>query len=445
MRRAYFACLPKLGERGNVALMTAIIAPLLLLVGGFAVDYGYASYINQRLSQATDDAVLGSVSQSAATAGGGYQNTPWLQAYGTNIFNANIANLPITNVKFNLTVTPNGKGGVNSVGSYTYDYPTFFAGVIGMSTMPLNSQIKASANPTTYIDYYIVVDVSQSMGIGATPADMQRLYDVVVSNGNASGGEAGCVFGCHVMAPGQHTTNEQLAHSASPRINLRIDAAVAAIQNIIADAQVAAGTNKNIRIGMYTINRDPNKPGVYVNVISPPSASYATLTTQANLIDLGGNISAGAGDTDYSRELTAFNALLPLNGSGASVLTPQNYVFLITDGLSDASDPPTCGSNNCHPTQAFNPSDCTLIKLKATVGTIYTTYNPIYNENNPAKGPEGNYNNLVVPFVNQISNNLKACSSDASKYAFEAQDGPGINSAMRSLFASTLQNARLTQ
>ncbi len=445
MRRAFFACLPKLGERGNVALMTAIIAPLLLLVGGFAVDYGYASYINQRLSQATDDAVLGSVSQSAATAGGGFSNTSWLQTYGTNLFKANVANLPISNVKFTLNVTSNGTGGVNSVGSYTYDYPTFFAGVIGISTMPLKSQIKASANPVTYLDYYIVVDVSQSMGIGATLPDMQKLYDLVVANGNGSGNEAGCVFGCHVMAPGQHITNEQLAHSASPRINLRIDAAVSAIQSIISDAQAASGTNKNIRIGMYTISRDPNKPGVFVNVIAAPSTDYTTLNTQANLIDLGGNISAGAGDTDYSREMVAFNTLMPLNGSGASAITPQNYVFLITDGLSDASDPPTCGSVNCHPTKAFDPNDCKALKLKATVGTIYTTYNPIYNQNKSANGLEGNYNSLVAPFVGQIANNLKTCSSDSSKFAFEAQDGPGINTAMRSLFASTLQNARLTQ
>ena len=109
VRHARPGWLPRLGTRGNVALITAIVAPLILLAGGFATDYGYASYINQRLAQATDNAVLASVSQSAASSSGsGYTNVAWLQQYGTNVFNANIADLKLLGVSVNLTVTPNG-------------------------------------------------------------------------------------------------------------------------------------------------------------------------------------------------------------------------------------------------------------------------------------------------------------------------------------------------
>ena len=61
-----------IGQAGAVAIITAVAAPALVTIVGFACDYGYASYINQRLARATDSGTLGSISQTAATTAGGY-------------------------------------------------------------------------------------------------------------------------------------------------------------------------------------------------------------------------------------------------------------------------------------------------------------------------------------------------------------------------------------
>ena len=236
---------------------------------------------------------------------------------------------------------------------------------------------------------------------------------------------------------GQPYTNEYLAHSISPRITLRIDSAVTAIQTIITDATAAAGSNKNIKIGLYTMSADPVS-GTKLNTVSAPSNNYTSLATTANTIGLGNNVAGGKGDSDFANQLSAFNAILPANGTGASAVSPLNYVFIVTDGLVDT----VCVSPTGHCTGAFLPSYCTPLKAKSTVGVIYTTYLPVYKENNPAKGLHDDYTLLAQPYVNQIAPNLKSCATSNSLY-FEATDGPALNSAMKALFASTQQAATL--
>jgi hypothetical protein len=350
-----------------------------------------------------------------------------------------VSQLSVGNVSKNLTVVSNSSNGVTANISYSGSVPTLFSGIIGINSIPVTGTATATASPITYINYYIVVDISQSMGIGSTATDMQNLYNRVVSYNNGSGGETGCVFGCHVKAAGQTYTNEYLAHNVSPAITLRIDSAVSAIQSIISAAQAAAGTNQNIKIGLYTMSDNPVS-GTLLNTVSAPSSNYTSLTSLAATIDLGNNVTGGDGDSDFVDQLSQFNTILPANGSGASASSPLNYVFIVTDGLIDT---PGSGCTSGHCTGAFSPSYCTNLKAKSTVGVIYTTYLPIYNQNKSANGYETNYTSLVLPYVNNIAPNLENCATSSSYY-FEASDGPAISTAMQSLFAATQQAARLT-
>ena len=299
------------------------------------------------------------------------------------------------------------------------------------------------------------------MGIAATDSDMATLYARVGQYGMQTGGEGGCVFGCHVPAyvnccsgptqaiGGSPVSNETLAHSSTygKPITLRIDSAVTAIQNTITQAQNLAGGYANIRIGLYEINHGPGSSS-YITTVSGPSSNYSDLATKAATIDLGNNNAGGYGDTDFDDEIAAFAATLPPNGTGATALTPENYVFIITDGLSDNSG----ASSNNHPTTAFNSADCTPIKTKATVGVIYTTYNKIYYNNdatktNPVTGNdlETNFNNLVYPYLNAITTNLQACTSDKKQYYFEASDGPALIAKLQQLFAATQKVDHVSQ
>ena len=437
----------QIGRAGAVAIVTAVCAPILLMIVGFVIDFSYASYINQRLARATDAATLGAVSQTAATAGGGYGNLTFLQSRGVNLFNANTTQLGVSGVNFSLSVLSDGAGGVTAAGSYTLNVPTFFAGVLGFNNIPVSGSATTTAHPLVYVSYYILVDASQSMGIASTAADMARLYNLVLNYPNPSDGEAGCVFACHVKAPGQTVTNEFIAHNASPPIQLRIDAAVAAIKSIISQAQAIAGANRNIQFALYTIQKDPASLTT-LHPVATLSTDYTALQTAASTIDLGNNNSNGRGDTDFATEFAEFNTILTAsgittNGVGTTATSPLNYYFIITDGLTDTYSS-SCGSTHC--TGALDSSLCAQLSQKGTVGVIYTTYSPIWANNNPSGGVlENNYKNLVAPFSSQIKPALQSCAT-SSDYFFEASDGPALVAATQALFQRTqATSARITQ
>jgi hypothetical protein len=291
------------------------------------------------------------------------------------------------------------------------------------------------------------------MGLGSTTADMQSLYNrtALYGNSSASDHEPGCVFGCHVSALNatgtapQTYSNEFLAHSISPYITLRIDAAKTAIQNVLSTAQAEAGTSANIQFAIYTMSKDPTT-GVLLSQVAGLSSNYSTLSTAASSIDLGGNVEGGDGDSDFKDQLGQFesNVLsIASSGNGASPNAPLNYVFIVTDGVQDYDT----GSSSCFYGQcvtALDSSLCTTLKTKATVGVIYTTYLPVYQNNNAADGYDGDYNTLVLPIASQIAPALQACATSSSYY-YQADDGPALETAMGHLFASTFQNLALTR
>jgi len=256
----------------------------------------------------------------------------------------------------------------------------------------------------------------------------------------------------------QTYSNENYAHNISPSINLRIDSANTAIQDIINTAiSDQNSTTPNISMGLYTMTGYPSAtitPVFPTNQTTPNSTNGATWQATTSLspwtsvtVDLGNNNSGGLGDSDLGDEIQNFATYLPAQGTGATADSPLNYVFLITDGVVDVpgSCPPTG-----HCTAALQPSVCTTLQQKARVGVIYTTYLPIYADptnpsDNSTTGPfETHYQSLVLPFSNQLSPNLEACASSTS-YFYSADYGPQIISAMQALFASSLETARLTQ
>jgi len=436
-----------LGDRkGNVAIMMALIMPMMMIMVGFAIDYAHAVDIQHRINAAADTGVLAAVAPNTAYDDGSYQNAyknHVMYNLAVDTFSANTQNISVT-PSTNITITPTTSGNTlvyTAQISWTASVPTWFSGVIGINSMPIAGVASAVTSPPVYIRYFILVDNSQSMGIGATATDMSNLYTLVQNTPNqATGSETGCVFGCHVTQVGntgvmQSQSNEALAHANG--ITLRIDSASSAIQNII---QTAIGyespVSPNISIGLYTMS---DYPSTTVTQVFAPTTSLSQY--QTTTVDLGANNTNGIADSDFYDQINQFiTNYLPAQGTGLTASSPVNYVFIITDGMVDT---PGCGSFN-HCTNAFQSSYCTQLKTKANVGVIYTTYLPIYSGNNAANGYEYNYSQLAASYVSSIPTNLQACATSTAFY-YQASDGPSISAGMQTLFANSLTIGHLTQ
>jgi Flp pilus assembly protein TadG len=450
-------------RRGNFAVLFALSMPVIMIFLGMGVDFLTALSFKSRWDTAADAAAIASVeiAQNYVKANSSTQSTSVLNsnasaagiAGGLKAFAANAgASVTTETVTPSVTVTMSGMS-FTAVTSYTGTITSNFGGFVGVAKLSVSGSASANSSIMTYINYYFIVDISQSMGLGSTAADMQNLYNRTAQYGNSSSSdhEPGCVFGCHVSAANpagtapQTYSNEFLAHSISPYITLRIDAAKTAIQEVLSTAQAQVGTAQNVQFAIYTMSKDPTT-GVLLNPVAGLSSNFSSLSAAASAIDLGGNVEGGDGDTDYSDQLGQFeNHVLSLAsaGNGASPSAPLNFVFIITDGVQDYDT----GSASCyygHCVQALDSSLCTPLKAKATVGVIYTTYLPVYQNNNSADGYDGDYSTLVLPIASQIAPALQSCATSAS-YFYQADDGPALENAMNHLFASTFQNLALTR
>lgn len=119
---------------------------------------------------------------------------------------------------------------------------------------------------------------------------------------------------------------------------------------------------------------------------------------------------------------------MPTPGNGTNVAndTPQEVVFLVTDGLEDVNITTDPYTNSCNKKltgkrcqQPLDPAICTTIKnRKIRIAVIYTEY-----DDSALHTSNGWYDSWIYPFnststgsTSQIETNLQACASSPDLY-----------------------------
>ena len=207
--RAQFARLRTLiadfrsNRRGNVAIITGLAALPMMYALGCAVDYSNASMIRTKLQAAADSATLATVSFNSpvvtTTKGmAGNGSVPGGSAYGTSIFTANLP-ASYSSVTPTVTVTKTGTT-VTATVSFSTLVPTYFLGIMGYHNITIADSSSASYTLPTYIDFYLMLDVSGSMSFPSTAAEQARLQ--AVNPDNYGEYPTGCTFACHFTSAG---------------------------------------------------------------------------------------------------------------------------------------------------------------------------------------------------------------------------------------------------
>jgi hypothetical protein len=158
--------------------------------------------------------------------------------------------------------------------------------------------------------------------------------------------------------------------------------------------------------------------------------------------------SGGVGDveTNFDTALNSSNmnstSVMPNPGTGTNTNgdTPQEVLFIVTDGVVDEVNSSTCtqslSGSRCQ--EPITKSLCDAIKNRSTppirIAVLYTTYLAVTND--------GWYNQWVKPFQSQIATQLQACASPGLYY--EATIGQDLGQALTSLFNTVRNTARLT-
>jgi len=207
-------------QRGNIAVIFGIACLPVLSAIGCAVDYSEASRMRAKLQSAADAAAVASISQNsqgwlAASQMTGNGQVTTAETDAMNIFSGNINNVynpgnpnPGANL-FTLNTPPTTavvtKTGVNLTSTVTFNatVPTIFMNVVGFKSLTVAGSSSASSSLPMYLDFYVMLDVSGSMGLPSTNAEQTRLASANPDDFSAY--PTGCTFACHFQPQGSCT------------------------------------------------------------------------------------------------------------------------------------------------------------------------------------------------------------------------------------------------
>ena len=167
-------------QRGNIAVIfTLALLPILSAVG-CAVDYSRATQLRSKLLAAADAASVGSIAKTspAFIAAGSMTVDGPIPAGVTdaaNIFNANMSGVTGFTLNSVTPVVTKTGSAITSTVTFSATLSTMFLGVMGKSDMTVGATSTSTANMPIYIDFYLLLDNSPSMGVGATPGDVATM------------------------------------------------------------------------------------------------------------------------------------------------------------------------------------------------------------------------------------------------------------------------------
>jgi Flp pilus assembly protein TadG len=205
--------------RANIAVIFAIATVPILTAVGCATDYSMAARMRSKMQSAADSASLASISinsagWTAATAMTSDGSVPAGVTEANKIFNGNAASFGgYQNLAVNTTVTKTGAN-LTSVVTFNADVPVTFMKVAGWSTMHITGSSTSSYTMPLYLDFYLMLDVSSSMGLPSTPSEAVRMQNINPDNYVLY--PTGCTLACHFAQPPLTQLNKSACIDPSP-------------------------------------------------------------------------------------------------------------------------------------------------------------------------------------------------------------------------------------
>ena len=426
------------GDRaGNFAMTLGLIAIPLIGAAGFGLDTVRAYNMKSRLQNAADAAAVGSIAKSApgvlaATTMAGDGEIAEGDADAKNLFQANLDSRDLASVqKVTADVQKSGNK-VNATVTYEAAMPTTLMQVLGQKMVKLSGTASASSNMPLFADFYLLLDNTPSMGIGATPEDISKLEANTVNTPQKT-----CGFACH--EGDLQTDNYDIAKAIG--VTMRIDVVREATQNLMTTAGRYAEFPEQFRMGIYTFGKSLETADLYQ--IADLTSDYAGASKAAGNIDLMTISAPGSREdtgTDLNGLMNKLNNTIDAPGNGSSGASRAKYIFLVTDGVNDHSNA-NCSEPIVQPTsinRCIEPIDlktCSRIKDRGIkIAVLYTTYLDL----------TGNdfWRKWVKPFSPNISPEMESCASPG--LYFEVSPTEGISDAMTALFKKIILDPRLT-
>lgn len=429
-------------ERGASAIVLALFLPVMMLVVGGAIDISRLMQLRAQLQDGADAASVGAVGVSSAAFQAGVAMTgdgpiPAGATQARNIFNSDVpVNGDLSGTTFAATVTKTGTT-ITSVISVKSNYKSAILGLFvpSLAAIPMTVTSTSSATVPPYIDFYLLLDNTPSMGLGATTTDIDNLVKATKSMPS----DANCAFACHETdKPG----TDYYALAKKLGITMRIDVVRQATQNLMTTATNTETLPNQYRMAIYDFGADATTisataPGA--TVISSLSSNLSVAASNAGAIDLMTVPKQNYNNdeqTNYTSVLADMNTRIPVAGSGLSAASPQEVLFMVADGVNDGYD---CAYGGCRRISPIDNTTCTALKARGVrIAVLYTTYLMLTPGQNSFF--DSNVKPLLTP-TDKVTAAMQSCASPGLFFAVSPSEG--ISDAMTALFKKVVSVVRI--
>jgi len=333
------------------------------------------------------------------------------------------------------------------------------------------------------MNWYLLMDDSPSMGIGATATDISNLITATAPSKQAASSSQNCGFACHeTNIAHDGGTKDNLAIARANNVTLRIDLVANALNQLLntwsncPQTGVSGGVmqcmsalnNTTYQAALYTFDvglntlqtlTTPTTAGTKVSNIALMPVFYQNCVFSGCSSSSATNPTTDFG-TDIAGALSTLNSSMPTPGLGSNAAgdTPQEVIFLVTDGVEDkivtgASACPNAtlaSSKRCQ--QPLDTTACTTIKNRGIkIAILYTEYlQLIANAATGIQTTDSWYMSWVDPYdeptpsTGTIALKLQACASPG--FYSNVTSGGDITGALTALFIKVASStASLTQ
>jgi Flp pilus assembly protein TadG len=483
---------------GNIALITALVMIPLTFALGMAFDFTVSQSREDQLDGIADAAALGAVTPAEMAL-----SCTTASTQSTNLFNGQEATVAgVTGLSVTVSGCPDTTNG-NLVTrtitvTYTGQSQNVFASLLGMPTLPITGHSTATSSTAPNINFYLLLDTSPSMELAASSAGIATMQANTQDQG-------GCAFGCHQSNPTgdlpafQTASGAQIACTTSGAysdgttfssgskfpttgrdnydlslclgVPLRIDLLRTGVQTLMSFANTAEQTNKaTYQMALY--ETDTNQPNsnndlnVYQLQTLTSDLTGAAYTAAGNISPLEvyqnslltASVNNNDNDTTLDADITSMNTsgnanYIPTPGNGAAGNTPQEVLFIVTDGMNDES---VGSGGNCRTGSLCTPMDwsgaiCSAVRARGIrIAVLYTTYNPTAGlpwygtnvaPNLPTGLPPGLTADTALDPNDPMALGAQQCASPGLFYA--VTNDADISTALQTLFQEAVDTARL--
>lgn len=428
----------------------------LVAAGALAIDVTNLMMYRSMLSDAADNAVLAAVSEGSRTRRYAYTLIgdgiipPGNEDIQT-LFDINFIGVKEERLKF-LNVTPDARReGYKIVAGISYNarVKTFFGSILGVEYVFLESSAKAEWQARDSADYYLALDNTGSMGLGATTSDVNLLVNNI-----------GCQFACHIAPESSFDPNENtLTKARELGATLRFDVVRQASENLFDTAEKMRFFMDQYRMALFDFGPKGSMQGL--TELQPLTNDLQVAKVSLDKYQLMQyEDSYGDRQTHLINFFEQLNQAIPEPEISSTGFKRQQYVFFVSDGVHNAFPPNTVTGAGCrgvypvgfapwplrqrHCITPIDPASCQAIKDRGVkIAVLYTVYQPIITTgtNNWDQwmykwaGPGANGGGDL------IARDMQACASDDLFFAVGPNEG--ISEAMEELFRRT-QNDKPT-